>query len=209
MTNEPRRRGGANVSVQANTMHSQTAFMAKNSGRQERTEDTLTTADGTGVAIHTRPGTVVMYKPTERNGYMPKVASVSAMPMLFNEGWLEICPLCNDHHVNRNGDITTDPNACKARPPLGVAVCPVCAKRVYDNMTVRDVAVEEEADPNVVQLDIAGSSDPKQRLEQKMGLHLWIRHPEWAQANGVPQLPTAFREMVDSATAAARRGVGN
>lgn len=207
-TEQPTKRPrGASVSVVANGMASQTAFMAKNQGREDRTQETITTEDGTGVAVHTRPGTVVMYKPTERSGYMAKTVSVSAMPMLFHQGWQEFCPDCRDHHVDRNGAITTDPNACRARNPVGVAVCPVCSKRVYDNMTAKEV-LEPQNDPNVIDLDMSASSDPKTRLQQKMGLHLWVRHPEWAQANGVPQLPTAFRDMVESATAAARSGVG-
>jgi hypothetical protein len=181
----PRRRG------------SQAGLIARNSGRMDESSDQIITADGTGTAIHTRPGTMPLYKHTERNGWMARTVSVSALPMLLKNGWREFCGDCDDHHLDRQGRITTDPNACKARDAVAVRVCPVCRKRVYDNMSLTSAAIDEDEDPNVIQDDAYAVSTPEQRTKLKLDLHLWIRHPEWAQANGVPTLPAAFREMVD------------
>ena len=174
------------------------AFIARNQGRMDETSDQIVTQDGTGTAVHTRPGTVVMYKPTERNGWIPRTVSSSAMPMLFKQGWQEFCPDCGQHHLDRKGNITTDPNACSSRDPVAVRICPVDGKRIYDNLSLAQIIDEAEYDdPNVIKDDPYSTSTPEQRTKLKLDLHLWIRHPEWAQANGVPPLPAAFRDMVE------------
>lgn len=174
------------------------AFIARNSGRVDETNDTITTNDGTGTATHTRPGTVVMYKPTERSGYIPRTVSTSAMAMLLKQGWSEFCPDCEQDHLDRNGNVTTDPNACSAREPVAVRICPVDGKRIYDTMSLNAAMVDDyEDDPNVIHDDPYAASTPAQRTKMKLDLHLWVRHPEWAQANGVPPLPSAFKELVD------------
>lgn len=176
---------------------SQASLIARNAGRTEETSDQIATADGTGTAVHTRPGTMPLYKPTERNGWIARLVSVSALPLLLKNGWQEYCPDCNEHHLDRRGKITTDPNACKARESVRVRVCPVCAKRIYDNMSLAAAVSTADDDPNVIQDDAYGASTPEQRTKLKLDLHLWVRHPEWAQSNGVPPLPSAFKEMVD------------
>ena len=186
-----------NKPIQPRKRGSQAAFIAKHQGRMDETSDQIVTQDGTGTAIHTRPGTMPLYKPTERSGWIPRLVSVSALPMLLKNGWLEFCPDCQDHHLDRQGQITTDPNACAARNPVAVRVCPVCGKRLYDNLNLNTAVIEEDDDPNVIKDDAYNASTPEQRTKLKSDLHLWIRHPEWAQANGVPPLPTAFKEMVD------------
>ncbi len=184
---------------------SDAALIARETGRMDSSSDQVTNSDGTGTAIHTRPGTMPLYKPTEKRGWIPRLVSVSALPMLLKNGWSEFCPECGDHHLDRNGIITTDPNACKAREPVAVRVCPVCpgGKRIYDNMALAAaIEADEDDDPNVIRDDAYNASTPAQRTKMKLDLHLWIRHPEWAQANGVPPLPSAFREMVDGAATA-------
>lgn len=203
MANEskPRRASVSILPTQPNqpTMSTQQAFAAQHASTMMQDTTTVTSENVTGQATHTRPGTVVMYKPSQRAGWVARTVSSSAIPTLLYEGWREYCPECNDHHVDRNGNITTDPNACKGREAVSVRVCPVCRKRVYDNMNVTRAMLEtEDDDPNVIADDSYGSSDAATRTKQKMDLHLWVRHPEWAQANGVPPLPTAFREMVET-----------
>jgi len=72
------------------------------------------------------------------------------------------------------------------RPRTSMAAFPMCpnCQAEYD-------------DPNVIKDDPYSTSTPEQRTKLKLDLHLWIRHPEWAQANGVPPLPAAFRDMVE------------
>lgn len=181
---------------------SQAAFIARNAGRMDETSDQIVTADGSGTAIHTRPGTMTMYKPSERSGYIARTVSVSALPMLLKQGWTEFCPDCDGEHRDSKGKITTDPNACKAREPVAVRVCPVCTKRIYDNLALTEAIADEDDDPNVIKDDAYNTSSKEQRTKMKLDLHLWIRHPEWAQANGVPPLPSAFREMVDQGNTA-------
>lgn len=179
------------------TVSAQEAFIARNANREDSDSQQIVTADGAGTAVHTRPGTTIMYKPSERNGYIARTVSVSAIPVLFKQGWHDVCPDCNGHHVDRNGNATTDPNACAGRDPVAVRVCPVCRKRIYDNMSLAAMAQEENDDPNVIQDEAYNASTPEQRTKMKLDLHLWTRHAEWAQANGVPPLPAAFKEMVD------------
>lgn len=188
-----------NIQPQKRRRSSNQALIARTSGRMDESDDIVTTSDGTGSVTHTRPGTYVMYKPTERSGWMAKTVSVSAISMLLKNGWQEFCPDCNGEHVDRNGNITTDPNACAGREPVAVRICPVCRKRLYDNMSLDQAIkdIDDDDDPNVIHDNAYAMSDPTQRTKQKLDLHLWVRHPEWAQANGVPPLPQAFREMVD------------
>lgn len=174
------------------------AFIARTSSAQASDEMQFSADGVTGNITHDRPGTVVMYKPSQRMGYQARTVSASAVPMLFRQGWSDICPDCKDHHLDRNGNPTTDLNACKAREAVAVRVCPVCRKRVYDNMSVTQALIADDDDPNVIADESYGSNDPATRTKQKMDLHLWVRHPEWAQANGVPPLPSAFREMVET-----------
>ncbi len=95
------------------------AFVARNEERQESSRET----GPDGVVIeHNRPGTVVMYKPTETQGYVPRTVSVSSMRLLLGQGWQEHCPLCGKDHIDKLGHPSTDPNLCSARPPVAVRV---------------------------------------------------------------------------------------
>jgi len=206
MTNEIRRRQVTAAKVEINetpqparSMNRQQAFIARNAGTQASDQMEYASEGVVGSVAHNRPGTVVLYKPSRNAGFQARTVSASAVPLLFSQGWSDTCPDCNGHHVDRRGNPTTDPNACKARESVGVRVCPVCRKRVYDNMQITEALMAEEDDPNVIVDESYGSSDPATRTKMKMDLHLWVRHPEWAQANGVPPLPQAFREMVDTA----------
>ena len=109
---------------------SEEVLIAQHEGRRVKTEETTKGEDGEVMTTHTRPGTVVMYKPTESHGYTPRTVSVSAIRLLLRQGWREICPDCNQRHINNNGVESTDPNLCKARDPVAVRVCRVCTKRI-------------------------------------------------------------------------------
>ena len=142
------------------TVSTQTAFLAAHQSDRIRSTDEVKADGVTGAATHTRPGTVVMYKPTERSGWLPRTVSAAAIPMLLYEGWKEFCPDCGRHHVDERGNITTSPNACAARDPVAIRRCPVCRKRLFDNASYMDmVLVREEDDIDSLRIEaIAGDN---------------------------------------------------
>ena len=175
-------------------------FRAKNSGGMVRTVDEAKSEDGSPVTTtHTRPGTLTMYKPTERQGYAPRTVSASAIAILLNEGWSEHCPECGKDHIDSLGRPSSDPNLCSAREPVAVRVCPVCQKRIYDNVRFTEQAAAVDDDPNVIKDDSYTASTPEQRTAVLLNLHLWVRHARQAQMMGVPALPTALQDMVAEA----------
>ena len=177
-------------------------LIAENEGRMVKTQETTAGEDGTVVTTHTRPGTLIMYKPTERHGYVPKRVSGSAVRLLLVQGWQEVCPECSSRHVDKDGIESTDPNLCSAREPLAVRVCRVCSKRIYDNLGFTDEGESVESDdPNVIQDDVYTSTTPAQRTEASLNLHYWLRHPRQAQMMNLPPLPVAMRDMVEETRA--------
>lgn len=176
-------------------------LLAKNEGRKVQTVDQETGEDGQGITTtHNRPGTMIMYKPLERGGYAPKTVSVSALRLLLRQGWQEHCPLCKGDHINADGVASTDPNLCAASDPVAVRVCPVCQKRIYDNIRFTEQA-EEDGDVNVIREEAYENSTGASRTKASLDLHLWIRHSRQAQMMGVPPLPAAMQDMVGEAKA--------
>ena len=172
-------------------------FLAEHEGRMNRTVDRdAPDIDGSPITTtHDRPGTMIMYKPTEKQGYVPRTVSVSALRLLIRQGWRETCPECNTQHINKKGEVSTDPNLCSAREPVAVRVCPVCQKRIYDNVRF-GAAAEADGDLNVVQDESYQQSTGATRTKASLDLHLWTRHPREAQMMGVPPLPAALRDMI-------------
>ena len=175
-------------------------FEAKHSGGLVRTVERAESEDGSPVTTtHTRPGTLTMYKPTERQGYTPRTVSASAIRILLDEGWAEHCPDCGKDHIGKDGKASTDPNLCSARPPVAVRVCPVCQKRIYDNVRFAEQPEGVEGDPNVIKDEAYTASTPEQRTKVLLNLHLWVRHARQAQMMNVPALPSALQDMVAEA----------
>ena len=171
-------------------------FIAQHEGRMVRDEDRAQDEDGNHVTTtHTRPGTLVMYKPTEKQGYVPKVVSGSAVRLLLRQGWREFCPDCNGRHIDKNGVESSDPNLCSARDPVKVGVCRVCDKRVFDNQGFTEMP--ESDDPNVIDDEMYTRTTPEQRVRAALNLHYWLRHPRQAQMMNLPPLPTALRDLVE------------
>lgn len=201
----PRKRTGAQASVDIEDVtpvgvQSPEVLIAQHEGRMVRTQEMIESEDGGVLTTHTRPGTLVMYKPTERHGYVPKTVSASAIRLLLRQGWREFCPDCNGRHLDKNGDESTDPNLCPAREPLAVRVCRVCGKRIYDNLGFSEVPQSD--DPNVIADDVYTATSPEQRTLASLNLHYWVRHPRQAQMMNLPPLPVALRDMVEGAQAA-------
>mgnify|MGYP001578805419 CR=1 FL=1 len=211
MTNDRRRERGPRpmasvdiidnprVPVSTKRRPTQETFIAQNEDRRESTRE----GDVGGVITeHNRPGTVIMYKPTETQGFVPRRVSVSSLRLLLRQGWHEFCPDCKSEHLDRNGEASTDPNLCSARPPVAVRECPVCRKRIYDNQGIpkREVTTADPYDPNLIP-DEAPASTPESRTRIQLDLHLWSKHPRQAQMMGRPPLPQALREIADSVQA--------
>ena len=212
MTNEVRTRTAARVEIKAapqvsraaqgrRTPMQQAAFLARHQG--ETVELRETSSDGI-TTQHNRPGTMTMYKPTESHGYVPRTVSVSSLPLLLKQGWSDVCPDCGKEHLDRNGKPSTDPNLCSAREPVAVRVCPVCHKRIYDNMTPQYANTDDsiDDDPNVIKDETFTMTTPAERTRLMLDLHLWAKHPRQAQMMGRPSLPTAMKEVADSVQAA-------
>ena|SRR3989304_4513048 len=171
-------------------------FIAEHQSRVESTVDVDQDEDGNPVkTTHTRPGTLIMYKPTERQGYVPRRVAVTSIALLLKQGWAENCPECGKKHIDKRGLESTDPNLCSARPPVAVILCPVCRQRIYDNLHFDEVP-EMEDDENVITPDDLRQSTPEERLIAARNLHLWTNHPRSAQERNIPPLPTALRDMV-------------
>ncbi len=178
------------------------AFIAEEAGRKEEDVTRVTNEDGlTAITTHTRPGTVVMYKPTERSGWVPRIISRSAIgPNLVN-GWKEFCGDCGYKHINGDDIESTDPNLCSARNPVAVRVCPVCEKRIYDNVATSITQVDEDPDAPVDNMVI--TEDPYEnstgltRTKTSLDAHLWGRHARQAEMMGVP-IPASMAEEIQA-----------
>lgn len=173
-------------------------FQAEHEGRRRRTVEDIPDADlqganyAGGTVEHTRPATVVMWKPTPL-GFFPRVVSASAIGHNLRNGWRSACPDCHSQH-------SADPNTCPNREPIAVRVCPLveCRKRIYDNAVKSGATGDDYADdPNVINDDAYEGSTPASRTKRLLDMHLWLKHPRWAQLHNVEPLPTALREIVE------------
>jgi hypothetical protein len=193
----------ASVDIEDNVpilpQRSEEMLAAEHEGSRVQSQETIRSEDGDVMATHTRPGTLVMYKPTETQGYVPRTVSVSAIRLLLKQGWKEVCPDCGARHINARGEESTDPNLCSAREPVAVRLCRVCPKRIYDNQGLRFDGKMASDDPNVIMDDDFDLSTPAERTKASLNLHYWIRHPRQAQQMGLPPLPAALRDMVEGA----------
>jgi len=168
-------------------------LLAEEEGRTEQTvgED----VDGVQTT-HSRPGTTTMYKPAF-GGYEPRTVSVSALRLLIRQGWKEQCPDCGSLHLNKQGEHSTDPNLCTAKDPVAVRECPVCEKRIYDNVRFMEkVGYEGEEDPNVIREESYDTSTGASRTKASLDLHLWQKHPRRAQMMGVAPIPAGLEDML-------------
>lgn len=214
MTSErrPRRGTQANVEIVENPRvqslsrrrrASREAFLARHEGRKDETRET---DPATGITTeHNRPGTMIIYKPTETQGYVTRRVSVSSLRLLLDQGWSEFCPDCGGEHLDRHGKPTTDPNACKVRPPVMFTVCPICRhpddpswrKYIFDNHNLANPdSGEVEQDANFIRFET--ETTPEQRLKTLYEFHMWCLHPRQAQMRHIAPLPTALAEIAES-----------
>ena len=196
-----RQAGKVEVHANAPVTRSTAVFIAENEARpMEQTVDQGKGEDGNVVTTtHTRAGTLMMYKPLPYGGYEPRTVSATAIGMLLDEGWAELCPDCGKRHIDKQGHESTSPNLCSARDPVAVRECPVCQKRIYDNVGFQEAAEGEEGDPNLIKEEAYTQSTGATRTKASLDLHLWQKHPRRAQMMKVPPLPAAMSDMLEKA----------
>ena len=164
-------------------------LIAENEGKMVTTVEQSQGEDGAAITTeHRRPGTVVMYKPVGKR-YEPRVVAGSAIRVNLTNGWREFCPLCEDKHLDKNGQESTDPNLCAAQDPVAVRVCPVCQKRIYDNIRFSEQAEYDPTDLNVIKDDTSGDTTGASRTAISLNEHLWLRHRRQAEMMGTPLSP--------------------
>ncbi len=140
---------------------------------------------------HYRPGTVLMWKPGQDGNYVPRTVSDSARSLNLDNGWAIHCPDCGTNHEDSPLP-PSDPNACPARDPVQVRLCPVCRKRIPDNLGFTMGTGKGSTDPNVIADDPYGASTPATRTRIQLNIHLWERHPRQAQMMNVPPIPQGW-----------------
>lgn len=181
---------GNKASVAINAISEEHEFAINASQRRMRpvTEPIEGESDGAtegGNVTRLRGGvndTVTMYKPTPA-GWMPRRVTAGSIDMNLANGYKIRCPECNGHHG-------VDPNECSGRAPMAVRICPVCAKRIYDNRVSIDVDFQTD-DPNVIQDEAYSASTPAVRTKAALDWHIWNRHPQEAREMGLAALPEA------------------
>ena len=140
---------------------------------------------------HKHAPRVVMYKPDGHGHYSPRIVDANAIPQLLENGFRPTCPECNGHHG-------ANPNDCPARDPVAIRACPVCGKRVYDNMDLNPVQIEDEGDPNLIIDDSYASSTPATRTKVLLDMHIWAKHPQSARIMNLAPLPEPSDEMLNA-----------
>ena len=178
------------------TISDEEAFLAQE-GKAIRTRQPFRGEDmgpGEEATIqHTRPDTVQMWKRGADGRYTPRVVSETAKAINLASGWKIRCPDCDTNH-EASPYPPGDPNACPAREPVAVRICPVCGKRIFDNMVMTVYEGNPDADPNVIP-DEYENTTPATRTRLQLNVHMWVRHPQQAQMRGLEPLPVALREM--------------
>ena len=207
MTTERRSRGRPpGVSIEkvapSRAMTEEEAFLLQNSGRVQsvegfRHQDSLPESHGVTI-VHTRPGTVMMWKPGPDGHYTPRTVSESSRALNLQNGWAITCPECHTNH-EASPYPPSDPNSCPSREPVAVRECPVCNKRVFDNV-MGEAKKKPIPDPNVIK-DEYEFTTPESRTRLLLNTHMWVRHPQQAQMRGLPPLPSATLAMPSTGTA--------
>lgn len=141
---------------------------------------------------HKRSPRVVMYKPDGRGHFAPRIVDANAIPQLLENGFRSSCPECGGHHG-------ANPNDCPGRDPVAVRQCPVCPKRIYDNMDLNPTQVEnKDDDPNLIIDDAYASSTPATRTRVLLDMHIWAKHPQSARIMNLTPLAEPSTEMLDA-----------
>ena len=185
--------------VEIRTITEEEEFLSRNVGnirtqRRQRLSDDDVSESGV-LTTHTRPGTVLMWKPGIDGRYVPRTVSETSKALNFDNGWLSKCPDCGTNH--EASDLPpSDPNSCPGRDKIAVRICPVagCGKRILDNQAQNAANLEEliaeSEDSEMIIRDDAQlkNTTPAGRTLVGWHIHMWERHPRQAQMRGIPPL---------------------
>lgn len=178
-------------------------FVARHEGRVEQDNENMAEVSTEmvhgGVVSHKRPGRVTMYKPTP-NGWQPRHnIPVTSISVNLLNGWRVQCPDCGK--PERDGDAPCmGGNECAGREPLAARQCPVCGRKVFDNLKIE--ASLDQDDPNIIHDTAYENSSPASRTKTLLDTHLWNRHPAEARSLGVPPLAGSNEALVQAVQAA-------
>lgn len=190
---------GQGVSEFAAPISPDVEFAARNANRRIATQgpidgegDGLTGGAGVpaGTVTHTRTATVVMYKPDGHGHFTPRHVPATSIAMNLLSGFHSVCPECQGHHG-------ADPNDCPARERTAVRLCPICGKRIYDNLKWNEVE-DDGTDPNIIRDDSLDTSTAASRTLASLHRHMWLRHPTESAMLGTPVLPNMDAVMADA-----------
>lgn len=197
MVTQRRKARPANVQVKAvpRIISDEEAFLLENSGDVRSIERFRDESNvGEAMIIHTHPGRVMMWKPGADGHYTPRTVSESSKALNLQNGWQIKCPDCNTNHEDSPYP-PGDPNACPAREPVAFRVCPVCGKRITDNLITSQHDVPDDApDAGMAIRDEVSVSTAESRTRVQLDRHLWQFHPRSAEMMGRPPLPSAARQ---------------
>lgn len=141
--------------------------------------------------MHSHSARVVMYKPDGRGHFSPRIVDANAIKQLMENGFRPSCPECNGQHG-------TNPNECPGRDAVKMRECPVCGKRIFDNMDLLPTAPSDQDDPNLIRDDAYLSSTPETRTKVLLDTHIWAKHPQSARIMNLTPLPEPSKEMLEA-----------
>lgn len=196
------RRRTRDASVQVRTISNEENFRNANLGRKRSTQESVELGDGEANIDYSGPDRVLMWKPVlndnlEIRDFVPRAVPSTRILLNQAEGWRSTCPFCNTNHEGSPLP-PSDPNSCPAKGKVAVMLCPVCSVRITDERetVMRDpIMVDGE---QVLEADFSGLTTPQERLQQKLRIHLWMRHPQRAEMMGIPELQGSYREAVQA-----------
>ena len=194
------RRSNKRAAAQIRKIGPEEEFRNRTLGRTRSGSEALTTADGEANIDYTGPERVLMWKPVlndnlEIRDFVPRVVPSTRVLLNQAEGWRSTCPFCNTNHEDSDLPIS-DPNACPAKEKVAVMLCPVCGDRQTDDrVPVSREAVTVEGE-EVLVADFDSLATPQERLQQKLRIHMWMRHPARAEMSGLPELHGSLGEAV-------------
>ncbi len=180
------------VARKPRTMSDMEIFANQSSGSTVSSFSFTDPEGGMATGQHTQPGRVLMWKPGADGRYVPRMVPDGNRGLNLRNGWLPRCPDCNTNH-EQSPYPPSDPNSCPGRDNVAVRICPVCSKRIPDNMGwVQPEQAADAPDAESILRSEDITSTPATRTLMQLHIHLWERHPRQAQTMNIPPIPQGF-----------------